>query len=368
MKKREIPALLRPKMMDLDYSVLAEMIRQQGRGRDKILAHITPDEARLLKERGGRGSINPATGLPEFEEEFYGGGEDAMFGAPEQLAKTNQDLYPGGVLPGVGQETLYSPTGAVAYQPLSYEPTAVQQEGYPPAAFPIKQDYGLVPAGAPSSIGLRAVPALGLREAPVGLQPGLGGGAPLGEATAPGKGFFEELGAETKKYLQSPQNLLRALGVGGTTLAGIVQGGRAARQAEAMGRRFEDLGAAPRAAGQQLLAAGQRGELTAPQQQALQQIRAQSQQQLARAGIRGGTAAMQAEAAIQRQAEQFAQQNIDRGLQLLNIADQYTAQGIKAAYQADADARNLALRFFTAATQQIPQGSPTAVQTVPAGR
>jgi hypothetical protein len=365
MKKREIPALLRPKMMDLDYSVLAEMIRQQGRGRDKILAHITPDEARLLKQRGGRGSINPTTGLPEFQEDFYGG-EDYI-GDPTDIAAGAEDLYPGGVLPGAGQETVFAPGGESAYQPVSYEPPAMQQGGYPPAAFPIKQDYGLVPSGAPSSIGLRAAPALGLRESPVGLQPGLGGGTALGEATAPQKGFFDELGRETREYFKSPTNVLRALGIAGTGLMGAMQARRAGRQSEAMSREFRDIGAPYRAMGQQLVSAGQRGELTAPQQQALQQVRAQTQQQLARAGIRGGTAAMQSEAAIQRQAEQFAQQNINEGIKLLNIADQYTSQGIRAAYQADADARNLALRFFTAATQQIPQSAPGAVRTVPTG-
>jgi hypothetical protein len=37
-----------------------------GRGPDTMLAHITPSEARLLRRRGGSGTINPNTGLPEF--------------------------------------------------------------------------------------------------------------------------------------------------------------------------------------------------------------------------------------------------------------------------------------------------------------
>jgi hypothetical protein len=48
---------------------LADMIRRFGRGEDKILAHITPEEAAMLKEAGGSGEINPMTGLPEFQEE-----------------------------------------------------------------------------------------------------------------------------------------------------------------------------------------------------------------------------------------------------------------------------------------------------------
>lgn len=52
----------------MDAKQLAEMLRRMGRGRDTVLAHITPREARKLKSEGGRGSINPNTGLPEFEE------------------------------------------------------------------------------------------------------------------------------------------------------------------------------------------------------------------------------------------------------------------------------------------------------------
>ena len=44
----------------------ARMVAQGGRRGDTMLAHITPSEARLLKSRGGSGTINPATGLPEF--------------------------------------------------------------------------------------------------------------------------------------------------------------------------------------------------------------------------------------------------------------------------------------------------------------
>jgi hypothetical protein len=41
-------------------------LQQMGRGGDTILAHINPEEARMLKAMGGSGTINPYTGLPEF--------------------------------------------------------------------------------------------------------------------------------------------------------------------------------------------------------------------------------------------------------------------------------------------------------------
>lgn len=41
-------------------------IARMGRYGDTMLAHISPEEARILRARGGSGTINPNTGLPEF--------------------------------------------------------------------------------------------------------------------------------------------------------------------------------------------------------------------------------------------------------------------------------------------------------------
>ena len=46
--------------------ISAAMLARQGRNGDTMLAHVTPEEMRLLKSRGGSGTINPTTGLPEF--------------------------------------------------------------------------------------------------------------------------------------------------------------------------------------------------------------------------------------------------------------------------------------------------------------
>ena len=45
---------------------VAKELQDMGRGGDTILAHINPQEAALLKRMGGSGTINPATGLPEY--------------------------------------------------------------------------------------------------------------------------------------------------------------------------------------------------------------------------------------------------------------------------------------------------------------
>lgn len=45
---------------------MAQTLGAMGRGNDSLVAHITPEEAMLLKQRGGAGTINPRTGLLEF--------------------------------------------------------------------------------------------------------------------------------------------------------------------------------------------------------------------------------------------------------------------------------------------------------------
>lgn len=51
---------------------LAKNLQGMGRGGDKILAHIMPEEAAMLKRMGGSGTINPHTGLLEFSKQIQG--------------------------------------------------------------------------------------------------------------------------------------------------------------------------------------------------------------------------------------------------------------------------------------------------------
>ncbi|CAB4172452.1 hypothetical protein UFOVP937_2 [uncultured Caudovirales phage] len=64
---KNLARILDSDMPRLPLRKAAEQLRKKGRGRDTMLAHITPEEAKLLKARGGRGTINPDTGLPEFD-------------------------------------------------------------------------------------------------------------------------------------------------------------------------------------------------------------------------------------------------------------------------------------------------------------
>jgi hypothetical protein len=55
---------------------IAQQLQGMGRGKDTILAHIMPEEAALLKRMGGSGTVNPNTGLLEFQNpgDIAGGG------------------------------------------------------------------------------------------------------------------------------------------------------------------------------------------------------------------------------------------------------------------------------------------------------
>jgi hypothetical protein len=68
---KQIARLLKTDIMaDLDMPGLAQVLASKGRKGDTMLAHITPQEAALLKSRGGAGTMNPDTGLPEFYDGF----------------------------------------------------------------------------------------------------------------------------------------------------------------------------------------------------------------------------------------------------------------------------------------------------------
>jgi hypothetical protein len=50
----------------INARTISQELSKMGRGGDTMLAHITPEEMRMLRNRGGSGTINPDTGLPEF--------------------------------------------------------------------------------------------------------------------------------------------------------------------------------------------------------------------------------------------------------------------------------------------------------------
>jgi hypothetical protein len=69
---------------------LADIIAKSGRNGDSLVAHINPEEASMLKQRGGAGTRNPQTGMLEFYNKDAGA-IGKLF-ADQEATKLN-DLY-----------------------------------------------------------------------------------------------------------------------------------------------------------------------------------------------------------------------------------------------------------------------------------
>ena len=88
---------------------IAQELQSFGRNGDTMLAHITPQEARMLQRMGGSGTINPVTGLREY---FLGGVAKAVGNAFKSAGKAV-----GNAVKGVASATkkfVQSPVGRVA--------------------------------------------------------------------------------------------------------------------------------------------------------------------------------------------------------------------------------------------------------------
>ena len=121
-KKSNLATVLKADLAtNIPLKMLAEMIRSQGRGRDTVLAHITPREAAKLKREGGSGTTNPVTGLPEFED--FGGGDFAGAGGADYAT------YAPGTEPGAAGTAL--PPEMVSATPAgqSWAATTAQSPG-----------------------------------------------------------------------------------------------------------------------------------------------------------------------------------------------------------------------------------------------
>jgi len=296
----------------LDLKALAEMLRRQGRGQDTILAHITPQEAALLKSRGGAGTMNPATGLPEFENgEFLGSYEDM---APEQPTPESGLDFAGSQYMDVASRY---PEAVQAQAPVQV-PDYTQdlypsiQPSFQPSFRP-SMDYGEGMTGAATGTFDRGV-----------------------QAQAPGRSFEDLLKTGAKEVLGTRAGLA---GLG--TAASLLQARQAGKQAQRMQRELSAVGAPQRALGQQMIAQGQRGEVTPVQRQQMAALDARQKQQLAQRGLTSSTAQQQQQLRMQEMQQRGAQDLIDQGIKIAGIGDQYQAAAIRAGYAADQATRDM---------------------------
>jgi len=353
---KQIARLLRSELTVSDeLSKIAKLLQSKGRGKDTILAHITPKEAEMLKQMGGRGSKNPETGLLEFE-----GADDTISGTfdPTDVAEPTMDVStPEGAENMAkygatrGQFTVPSEPASglnVGQFPTQIAETPASYSGYgarlDPSAYRLSAgqfDTSLTPPGLKAP----GVEIEGVRA------------APTPSAAAP-KDFTEKL----KDYLSDPANLAKlGLGIGGAGL-GAMRARQGAKQIQAATEEQKALGVPYQTQGRELVRAAQAGELTPTSSQAYQAMQAQLAQSQA---TRGGVGTAQAAAQLEAFRQQLLQNQYTYGLQVANIGDQYVSGAIKTGLQLDQTLQQATSNFYTNLAA-IAGGLPVARTTTTA--
>jgi hypothetical protein len=310
-----------------DLRKIARLLQDKGRNGDTILAHINPREAALLREQGGSGTINPETGLMEFED---GLGEDYFAGLSEAEAPAT----------AVEQPEIEAPQIFTA--PTVGEGIDLTGGPYALTSTPTFGARGAEAGPTPTDYSLA-----GVRPPPTALGETMAG-PKAGPSQAPGeKSFLESLTGGDKARLG-----LGALGGLQTALTA-----RKARQgAQQAAQQIRDIGAPYQQRGLAEQAAAARGELTPVNQQALEAQRARA----AQAGVaRGGVGIAQQQRAEEDLRNRLLAAQQDFGLKLSGIGDQYTAKAIQEGIRADSEISSLYGQYFGNLTRLA---APTVIQ------
>lgn len=337
---------------------LAEMLRQMGRGPDTVLAHITPEEAQLLMERGGAGSINPMTGLPEFldiygdqastEVPSYFQGEDANYYYPGENFFTSERVPEGSV---------YDP--ATRTYTFTEAPQVSQVERFVPAAnVETRQEI------SPYDIGFGPG-----RFAPE-VRPEDITGAPAADVER----FTGAAPSAADRLGQFARENPRLVGYGAQGLIGALQAARMRSQTRRDAERLRALGAPMRAEGENLRQQALAGNLTPQQARQLEAGLARSRQAAAGRGTTTGTQEAMLQNVAQRTKADLLQTNLANSLKLLNLANAYDEAAIKAQLAADREADdilasifgNIAQDYAASETRQRPQAPAPQQRQAPA--
>jgi hypothetical protein len=129
--------------------MMARMLMNQGEGGDTMLAHINPREAVALKMMGGSGTINPATGLPEFQDssdDGSGGLGGGVGGPATDYGHANAPTNQGGNFDRAAAERAANPFGGGVID----DPAGLSVGGFDPTT---GADLGAAALG-PSGAGL----------------------------------------------------------------------------------------------------------------------------------------------------------------------------------------------------------------------
>ena len=333
MAKNLARALKTDMMADLDMAALAQILRSRGRGNDKILAHITPKEAALLKKRGGSGTINPDTGLPEFD--------DGVDSAPvDQPAPTVEQ--PSAPAPAAPLDSSFDNRDVGTMQSADVAAPS-------PVYDVVGQKGQFTPftGGAPAAPGIAAV-------SPDQAGPSYTPGA----TTQPDQAGKPSFADKALKSLTDPGTLAKLGLTAGLGAYGAYQSGQAGKQAAAATQQKQAIAAPYQQQGQQMIAQAQAGQLSAPNQQLIQAQRARLQQ----ASVNmGGVGQQQIESQIANLSNQLLNNQYQYGLQVLQIGDNIAIGAINSQLQID-NQLAAANKSFYSSLANLVAGSPNYVQ------
>jgi len=327
--------------MGTDVRKIAALLRAKA-PEGHMLAYISPEEAQLLKDRGGSGKPHADTGIPSFELDdnlAIAGAAPAtqadpagMGGTTDEYGITNTGggaqlpenqfggFYPAGSKQGGDTTTTFTPGGQAYAGPFI-------PGDYSTGGFDVSKPVDN--AAALQNLGAAKIAS--------------------GEAT--------DTTPPKEKGLSS--DTLQRLGVAGITgLLGALQAKKAGQAGQQGAQDIQKLATPYQQTGQQLQAQAQAGQLTPAGQQSLQALQAQVAQGVQ---ARGGVGAQQAQAAVEQLRQQLLQQQYDYGLKLSGIGDNIAIGAIKTGMQADQYANQLTASYFNNIAR-IASGTPTVVQ------
>ena len=356
-----------------DLAALAQLLRKKGRAKDSILAHISPKEAALLKSKGGSGSINPDTGLPEYfsiSDLFSGSGSsDTSSGSSDASTQPiPSDTYGGSMEPTPVNAPSTGPVGTsseATYGGTSAQLLPVPGSSYTGSDMPFSFD---VPGGQAISGGYHAG---GTAYSPASLTPFQLNQVSIDQspyAAAPtpttpeGPSMLDKLGKSISGM--SPETMARLGLTGGLGLLGAYNQRKAADQNQAAIAQQQAIATPYQQQGQQLIAQAQAGQLSPQSQQAYQAAQAQAAQGVAG---RGGVGGQQAANQMANLYQTLLNNQYTYGLQVAQIGDNIATGAIKQGLSMDQSLNASTQNFYTNLAAIAGGLSPGArtVQTTP---
>ena len=342
--------------MGTDVRKIAALLRAKA-PEGHMLAYISPEEAQVLKDRGGSGKPHADTGIPSFElDDSFAlqGGGDTVTGTT-----ATPDNY--------GGDTQYSGTTASPGS-ANYMNLESATYGAPQINIPTSQPIPNVQAGAPVE-AVSASRGLGYVPTPTAPQPyqatsadraALLGEQGYGAAASPAELKAAETTTPTDKTKGMSDQTMKQLGVAGLgALLAASQAKKAAASGQAGAQQLQQLATPYQQQGQQLQAQAQAGTLTPAGQQSLQALQAQVAQS---AQARGGVGVQQGTAAVEALRQQLLAGQYQLGLQISGIGDKIATGAIQAGMQADQYTNQLTSSYFNNIAR-IASGIPLGTTT-----